>query len=175
MLYYLHEMHRLSMAPARLAAEVTKSLLKNPLNPIATTYLGRMMGSAAEIFELQTRRYGRPDWALDKITIDQKPVSVEIETALKRTWCQLLHFRRNVIHDDPRVLLVAPYSGHFATLLRGTVERLLPSHDIYITDWEDARMVPYGEDRFNFFDYNARPLDQLYKGPLAPLEGNANH
>lgn len=162
MLYYLHELQRLSMVPARLMAESTKYLLKNPLNPVATTYLGRIMASAADVVELQTRRYGKPDWGLDETVIDGKAVPVEIEEPVKRTWCSLLHFKRGVARDDPRILLVTPYSGHFATLLRGTVERLLPAHDIYVTDWADARMVPYGEDRFNFFDYMDYIVDFLH-------------
>ena len=162
MLYYLHELQRLSMVPARLAAETTKYMMKNPLNPVAATYFGRIMGSAANVFEMQTRRFGKPDWGLDEVAIDGKMVPVDIEASIQRTWCQLLHFKRDVARDDPRVLLVAPYSGHFSTLLRGTVERLLPAHDVYVTDWTDARMVPYGEDRFNFFDYMDYIVDFLH-------------
>ena len=162
MLYYLHEFQRLSMAPARLAAEATKYMMRNPLNPIATSYWGRSLGSAADVFEMQTRRYGKPDWNLDSVEIEGKTVPVTIEEPITRTWCQLLHFKRHVRREDPRVLLVAPYSGHFATLLRGTVERLLPAHDLYVTDWTDARMVPYGQDRFNFFDYMDYIVDFLH-------------
>jgi poly(3-hydroxybutyrate) depolymerase len=162
MLYYLHELNRLSMAPARLGAEITKLLMTNPFNPVSQTYWGRTLGSAADVFELQTRRYGKPSWGLETVGIDGETVDVEIEELIHRTWCTLLHFDRKAERDDPRVLLVAPYSGHFATLLRGTVERLLPAHDVYVTDWADARMVRFGQDRFNFYDYVEYIVDFLH-------------
>jgi len=162
MLYYMHELQRLSMAPARVAAEATKLMMRNPFNPVASTYWGRMLGSAADVFEHQTRRYGKPDWSLDQTVIDGKEVAVDIEPAIERTWCRLLHFKRDAARDDPRILIVAPMSGHFATLLRGTVERLLPGHDVYVTDWTDARMVPLAADNFNFFDYVDYIVDFLH-------------
>jgi poly(3-hydroxybutyrate) depolymerase len=172
MLYYMHELQRMSMAPARFAAEATKLMMRNPFNPIASTYFGRVMGSAADVFEHQTRRYGKPDWGLDQTVIDGETVAVEIEEVVKRTWCHLLHFKRDVDRDDPRLLICAPYSGHFATLLRGTVERLLPNHDVYVTDWTDARMVPANQDRFNFFDYVDYVIDFLhYLGPNTHVMG----
>jgi poly(3-hydroxybutyrate) depolymerase len=172
MLYYMHEMQRLGMAPARLFAEATKLAMRNPFNPIAATYFGRVLGSAADLFEHQTRRYGKPDWGLDSTVIDGAAVPVDIEAAIERTWCRLLHFKRDAPRDDPRLLICAPYSGHFATLLRGTVERLLPNHDVYVTDWSDARMVPTTEDRFNFFDYVDYVIDFLhYLGPNTHVMG----
>jgi poly(3-hydroxybutyrate) depolymerase len=172
MLYYMHELQRLSMAPARIAAEATKLMMRNPFNPIASTYWGRMLGSAADVFEHQTRRYGKPDWGLDWTEIDGKPVAVEIEPAIERTWCRLLHFKRDAQRNDPRILIVAPMSGHFATLLRGTVERLLPNHDVYVTDWTDARMVPLAADNFNFFDYVDYIIDFLhFLGPNTHVMG----
>ena len=108
MLYYMHELQRMSMAPARLAAEATKLIMKNPFNPVAATYLGRVMASAADVFEHQTRRYGKPDWDIEQTVIDGRPVAVTIDERVKRTWCTLLHFRRDAARDDPRVLIVAP-------------------------------------------------------------------
>lgn len=162
MLYYLHEMHRMSMAPARAAAEMMKLASQNPLNPVARTYFGRVLGSAADVFEHQTRRYGKPDWGIAETIIDGRPVAVTIEPIIQRTWCNLLHFKRDTARNDPKLLVVAPYSGHFATLIRGTVERLLPEHDVYVTDWADARMVPISEDKFNFFDYVDYIIDFLH-------------
>ena len=172
MLYYMHELQRMSMAPARFAAEATKLIMKNPFNPIASTYWGRTLGSAADVFEHQTRRYGKPDWGLDSTEIDGVPVAVEIEPAITRTWCRLLHFKRDTARNDPRLLIVAPMSGHFATLLRGTVERMLPNHDVYVTDWSAARMVPMTEDKFNFYDYVDYVVDFLhYLGPNTHIMG----
>ena len=80
MLYYMHELHRMSMAPARLAAEATKLIMKNPFNPVAATYLGRVMASAADVFEHQTRRYGKPDWVTEQTVIDGRAVAVAIDS-----------------------------------------------------------------------------------------------
>ena len=134
MLYYLHEMQRLWMAPVRAMAEGTKAALRHPLNPWAHTLPGRMLGSVADIFEHATQRYGKPEWGLDATTIDGATVEIEEEALIRRTYCNLLHFKRDTDRADPRVLIVAPMSGHFATLLRGTVAAMLPDHDVYVTD-----------------------------------------
>ena len=129
MLYYLHEMSRLSMAPARAMAEGLVLLLDHPLNPMAQTPMARAMASAADIFEHLTRSYGKPHWGLDTTTIDGVPVQVTEEVVIKRTYCDLLHFKRATDRADPRLLIVAPLSGHYATLLRGTVYDRRPLRD----------------------------------------------
>ncbi len=162
MLYYLHEMQRLWMMPARMVAEGTLMSLRNPFNPFANTYTGRTIGSAAEIFEHLTRRFGKPDWDLAETVVDGETVAVSTEVVIRRTYCELKHFRREIEREDPRVLVVAPLSGHYATLLRGTVEALLPDHDVYITDWLDCRTIPVTEDRFNLDDYIDYLIDFLH-------------
>src|SRR5689334_10338585 len=113
--------------------------------------------AAAELFERSTRRYGRPEWEIRSTTVGGVQVPVHISTAWERPFCRLLHFERAIQHmphrPQPRLLIVAPMSGHYATLLRGTVEAFLPNHDVYITDWADARMVPLSEGRFDLDDY----------------------
>ena len=115
------------------------------------------MAAAAELFERSTRRYGKPDWGIDSVLVGGERAPIHIATAWERPFCRLLHFERMFCHmprrPQPKLLIVAPMSGHYATLLRGTVEAFLPNHDVYITDWVDARMVPLSEGRFDLDDY----------------------
>ena len=162
MLYYMHEFARLSMTPARAMSEGLRLLLDNPMNPMSMTPMGRSMSSAVEIFEHLTRAYGKPNWGLDETQIDGRPVAVEEEVLIKRTYCHLLHFKRAAETKDPKLLVVAPLSGHYATLLRGTVETMLPDHEVYVTDWQDCRMIPVNQDRFNLNDYIDYLIDFLH-------------
>jgi poly(3-hydroxybutyrate) depolymerase len=162
MLYHLHEMQRMSLMPARFLAEGTKAMLNNPMNPFAQTPAGRVLGSAADLFDHLTQSFGKPAFGLDRTVVDGRPVGVEIEPVVQRAYCHLLHFKRAAERDDPKVLVVAPMSGHYATLLRGTVEALLPDHDVYVTDWQDCRMIPVTADRFNLDDYIDYLIDFLH-------------
>lgn len=162
MLYYFHEMHRLSMIPTRMAVEAMRLTMKNPFNPMSHTGAGRVLASAAEVFEHATRRYGKPLWELESTEIDGRTVTVEEEIVVQRTYCNLINFKRQEDRDDPKLLVVAPLSGHYATLLRGTVETMLPDHDVYVTDWIDAKMVPLHSDRFNLTDYIDYIIDFLH-------------
>src|SRR5690606_33697192 len=113
----------------------------------------KSIAAGCEVFERTTRRYGKPEWGLDETVVDGLRVPVSIRTVWEKSFCRLLFFDRLITRPQhrpaPRVLIVAPMSGHYATLLRGTVEAFLPTHDVYITDWADARMVPLAEGRFN--------------------------
>lgn len=153
MLYQLYDFQQVLLTPARIAAELTRTFFQNPWNPIAHTHTGRTIAAGAEVFERVTRRFGEPDWALPSTVIDGKTVDVIEETIVEKPFCQLIHFKRATKRKDPQVLVVAPMSGHYATLLRGTVEALLPHHDVYVTDWTDARQVPLNEGRFNLDDF----------------------
>lgn len=165
MLYSMIELSRAALLPWRAAANVTRRTLRNPLNPAADTLPGRTAAAAADLFESLTRYYGKPDWAVSPTPVNDKPVDVEIETVWSKPFCDLLHFKRNRSQlarargikaseiSDRKVLIVAPMSGHHATLLRGTVEAFLPDCEVYITDWLDARSVPVFEGRFDLDDY----------------------
>ena len=166
MLYSLYELQHALLTPARIGAEMTRAMVSNPLNPFAKTDAGRSIAAGAEVFERVTRRFGKPQFGLPETIIDGEVVEVTEETILARPFCNLLHFKRDVERNDPKLLIVAPMSGHFATLLRGTVEALLPHHDVYITDWMDARLVPLTAGRFNLDDYVAYLIEFLAKiGP----------
>jgi poly(3-hydroxybutyrate) depolymerase len=156
-LYWFYEMSHVALNPSRAMADATKLLFRNPLNPLTPTTFGKSIAAACEVFERSTRRYGRPEWDIHDALVGGERVPVNIEAPWQRPFCRLLHFAR--VFDraprrpQPKLLVVAPMSGHFATLLRGTVEALLPNHDVYITDWADARMVPISEGRFDLDDY----------------------
>jgi poly(3-hydroxybutyrate) depolymerase len=156
-LYWFYEMSHVALNPSRAVADATKLLFRNPLNPLTPTTLGKSIAAACEVFERSTRRYGRPEWGIHSTLVGGERVPVNVEVAWERPFCRLLHFARAFERapqrPQPRLLIVAPLSGHFATLLRGTVEALLPDHDVYITDWADARMVPLSEGRFDLDDY----------------------
>ena len=161
MLYSFYELNHLAMAPLRMFAMAGSSILRNPLNPAGDTELARNMAAAADVFESVTRRYRKPEWNLPTTRVHSVDVPVTPKAVWGDTWCSLVHFERdeNVlvkargVRDDPKVLIVAPLSGHYATLLRGTVEAFLPEHEVYITDWADARMAPLLAGRFDLNDY----------------------
>ena len=156
-MYWFYEVSQAALNPSRALADATKLLFKNPLNPWAATTFGKSIAAACEVFERSTRRYGRPEWDINNTLVGGERVPVTIETLWERPFCRLLHFTRVFEHaplrPQPRLLIVAPLSGHYATLLRGTVEAFLPNHDVYITEWIDARMVPIMEGPFDLDDY----------------------
>jgi poly(3-hydroxybutyrate) depolymerase len=153
MLYHIYELQHAAFAPARLMADYAQRLLKDPHNPLAHAPGSKSLLASLDIFEQTTRRYGKPAFDLPTTIVDGKQVSVEEEILLKKSFCQLKHFKRDIKRKDPKVLIVAPLSGHYATLLRDTVRNMLPDHDVYITDWRDARNVPLFEGSFDFDDY----------------------
>jgi poly(3-hydroxybutyrate) depolymerase len=156
-LYWFYEMSHAALQPARALADVTRLYFNNPLNPLAHTTYGKTIAAGAELFERSTRRYGKPDWRIDSVSIGGERAPIHISVAWERPFCRLLHFERMFCNvprrPQPKLLIVAPMSGHYATLLRGTVEAFLPNHDVYITDWVDARMVPLAAGRFDLDDY----------------------
>ncbi len=155
--YHAYEMAHVMMAPLRLANRAMKIGLDMPLNPYAWTPPARAMSAACGVFESLTRRYGKPDFAIENVDVDGELVAVSEHVVLRRTFCNLLHFERDPVKVEPRagppVLVIAPLSGHYATLLRGTVRDLLGHHDVYITDWVDARDVPLHEGEFSLDDF----------------------
>jgi poly(3-hydroxybutyrate) depolymerase len=156
-LYWLYETGHAALNPARALADATRLFFKNPLNPFYYTTFGKSIAAAAEVFERSTRRYGRPDWNISSTLVGGERVPVQITSVWERPFCRVIRFERLFEHrprrPQPRLLLVAPLSGHYATLLRGTVEAFLPNHDVYITEWSDAATVPLSEGRFDLDDY----------------------
>ena len=169
MLYALSEYAYHVGSPFRIAARSMRDFWSSPYNPVSDTPLGRTLYAGADLYANVTRRYGKPEWGIDKTEVNGHAVSVSIETVWQSPWVKLLHFSRRASDlrraghrtIDPAVLIVAPLSGHYATLLRGTVEAFLPDHDVYITDWQNAREVPVMEGRFDFYDYVDHIRDML--------------
>jgi len=153
MLYNAYEMQRSMLASASAMANFSAGLLQNPANPFAYFGGGPVMGSALEVFAHAAAPRGKPDFGLDFTEIDGRQVAVHEEIVLRKAFGQLKRFAREGVEGGPRLLIVAPMSGHYATLLRGTVERMLPFADVYITDWRDAKLVPLSDGRFDLDDY----------------------
>jgi poly(3-hydroxybutyrate) depolymerase len=156
-LYWFYEMSHAALNPSRAWADLTRLYFKNPANPLSYTTFGKSVAAACELFERSTRRYGRPEWGISSTLVSGERVPVHISTIWERPFCKLIHFERAFEHPpkrpQPKLLIVAPMSGHYPSLLRGTVEAFLPNHEVYITDWADARVVPVTDGPFGLDDY----------------------
>lgn len=175
MFYQFYELNHAAMQPFRAYADAVKLFYSNPLNPFSQTAWGRSVAAMAELFERTTRRYGKPSFDLPTTIVDWKTVPVTEKVVWSGPFCNLIHFERALPagrRKDPKLLIVAPMSGHYATLLRGTVEALMPYAEVYITDWVDARMVPVAEGRFDLDDYVDYVIDMLHAlGPDTHVMG----
>ena len=165
MRYSLHEAAYNSAMPLRIAAQAARDFWASPLNPAAGSKWGRTLYASADIVTNMTQRYGRPAWGIERVTVNERPVAVREEVVWSSAWVKLRRFSREPADlrraraalAAPPLLIVAPLSGHYATLLRGTVETFLQDFDVYVTDWANARDVPILEGRFDFHDY----IDQV--------------
>ena len=141
MWYLLHEASQFMFTPARMVADLTKLACTHSLNPVTYTPGGRALVASCELFERTTRSYPKPAFNL--------PASERV--VWQQPFCRVIAF--GPPSNKPKVLIVAPMSGHYATLLRGTVAAFLDSHQVFITDWSDAKQVPLCEGRFDLSDY----------------------
>lgn len=161
MLYALYESGFYAATPWRMAALAAKDFWSSPLNPARYTDFARGVFAASDLFANLTKRYGKPDWGIDVVEVNGHPVDVTPKVVWSSPWVKLTHFARDPKDlkaagrkkAEPPVLIVAPLSGHYATLLRGTVEAFLQDHEVYVTDWVNAREVPVYEGKFDFHDY----------------------
>jgi len=161
MLYAIHEAAYYASTPWRMAARAARDFWGSPVNPAHNTDVGRTISAGADVFANLTRRYGKPDWKIDQVEVNGMPVRVRPTTVWESPWCKLVQFDRDMADMrraghrelEPAILIVAPLSGHYATLLRGTVEAFLPDHAVFITDWTNARDVSVMEGKFDFHDY----------------------
>jgi poly(3-hydroxybutyrate) depolymerase len=152
MLYDAYQAYRDAVAPIQLAAAAASRQLSKPALPAAAT-LVRGAAAALEIFSHARLSHQRPAFGIRQVVVAGRDSTVAEEVVAARPFCQLLHFRKDTVRDEPRVLVVAPLSGHFPTLVRGTVVTLLPDHDVFVTDWANARDVPLLYGRFGFDDF----------------------
>ena len=153
MLYDAYEMQRSLLAGASTLANIGAGWLQNPANPFAYHGVSPIVASALDVFAHAAAPRGKPEFGFETVQVEGREVVVHEEVALRLPFGQLKHFRREGVEGGPKLLIVAPMSGHYATLLRGTVERMLPRHDVYITDWRDAKLVPLDLGRFDLDDY----------------------
>jgi poly(3-hydroxybutyrate) depolymerase len=161
MLYELYETQRALMEPFSDLANFAAKSLSNPASPLTQTSLSQRMAAGYELMHRLAKDYEKPEFGLRTVEVDGVEVAIHERLDWSRPFCDLLRFKRltddsdtlNKIKDQPVVLIVAPLSGHYATLLRDTVKTMLKDHKVYITDWKNARMVPLSEGRFNLDDY----------------------
>ena len=177
MLYKFYETGYYATTPLRMAALWTRDFWNSPLNFARDTAFGRRMFASADLFSNLTRRYPRPAWGIESVQIEGQTVGVQPTEVWSSPWVKLTHFARDATDmrragrtgQEPVVLIVAPMSGHYATLLRGTVQAFLQDHEVYITDWSNARDVSVLDGRFDFHDY----LDQIQE--ILRVLGNRPH
>ncbi len=168
MLYHAYEMQRAMLAGASAIAGASAQFWTSGAGPFSYFGGGPVLASALEVFAHAAAPRGKPSFGLNQTMVGGRPVAVREEVAVRRPFGNLLHFVREGVTGGPRLIIVAPMSGHYATLLRGTVERMLPGHDVYITDWADAKMVPASAGRFDLDDYVDYLIDFIdHVGPGA--------
>ena len=160
MLYVAYQAHSDFMVPVRRLADFAIKALA-PAQSGGTTTFTRNLTAAYELIARAGLSHDRPPFGIDRVMVGNEEVAVHEEAARVTPFGTLLHFKKAIDAAQPRVLLVAPLSGHFATLLRATVRTLLADHDVYITDWHNVRDVPRGKGRFGFDEYIQHILEFL--------------
>lgn len=154
MLYHLYDFQHMALRPMRLFAEATQHTFKSPFSPLSYTKMGRAVAASAELLERTTRRFAKPTFGIKTTKVDGVEVALTERVEFSTPFCSLLHFAKpEGTPAQPKLLLVAPMSGHHATLLRGTVAALVQDHDVYVTDWIDPRHVPMSRGKFDLDDY----------------------
>jgi len=174
MLYDAYEVQRSFLAGASKLAGMSAGWLNNPANPVAYASGSPLIAAALDVFAHAAAPRGKPEFGLHQTVVKGRKIKVHEEILVREPFGQLKRFVRAGMADkDPPLLIVAPMSGHYATLLRGTVERMLPKHDVYITDWRDAKSVPLTEGTFDLDDY----IDYLieFMEAIGELRGERPH
>jgi len=153
MLYDAYEVQRSLLSSASRLAGMGAGWLNNPTNPFGYSSMGPMVAAGLEVFAHASAPRGKPEFGIEHVLVGKKSVAVDEDIELRKPFGQLKHFRKVDVEAGEPLLIVAPMSGHYATLLRGTVQRMLPKHDVFITDWRDAKLVPVSEGSFDLDDY----------------------
>lgn len=153
MIYQLYQHQSDILDPLRWMARSSSAVFGHPWPGIGTGAVARRLSAALEVLSCMGTTHDRPDFGIRSVTVGHREVGVTEEVVRRTPFCSLVRFRKDIQVQEPRVLVVAPMSGHFATLLRGTCQTMLAEHDVYITDWHNARDVPLSEGRFDFDSY----------------------
>ena len=170
MLYQTYQAHADIMVPVRKFASMASKSVGARLNGSARPSPLSNLNAAFELIARAGLTHIRPPYGIESVMVGNREVAVTEETADATPFSTLLHFKKDIDQEQPRVLLVAPLSGHFATLLRATVRTMLSEHDVYITDWHNVRDVAPAAGRFDFDEYTAHLIRFLETmGPGAHL------
>jgi poly(3-hydroxybutyrate) depolymerase len=167
MLYQFHELQHAAMDPLTRWADAVSHLFSSSVSPLAYTPFAQNIAAGAELMYRLGKDYNKPSFNIKSTIIDNQTVGIEEVVVNSKPFCNLLNFKKKMSDkewaqlDQPKLLLVAPLSGHHATLLRETVRVLLHEHDVYITDWVDARMVPVADGPFHLHDYVSYVQDYI--------------
>lgn len=167
MLYNMYEMQRSMLASASAMAGWSAEMLQNPANPFSYMGMGPIVASALDVFSHASAPRGKPVFGIESVEIDGDTVPVSVGIEARKPFGQLKHFEKEGVSGQPKLLIVAPMSGHYATLLRDTVARMLPGHDVWITDWRDAKTVPLSAGHFDldsYIDYLIEFLEHIGPG-----------
>jgi poly(3-hydroxybutyrate) depolymerase len=168
LLYQLYDWQRTTLEPWRQLAQAANELFGHPVSPVSWLPGSRNVAAAFDLMGRLTQRYDRPDFGIGRVKVDGRAFPVSEVFEREKPFCRLLHFVKPGAPARPKVVVFAPLSGHFATLLRDTVRSLLADHDVWITDWIDAKEVPLAHGPFHFDDYVDYVRDFLrFVGPGA--------
>ena len=165
MIYQAYQSHVDIMSPLRTVAKMISPYLGGARRG-ATTWAARKLAATCEVMKLTELTHKRRDFGINSVKIGTQDVAVREVADHITPFCTLLHFKKDIATVQPRVLIVAPMSGHFATLLRQTVRTMLADHDVYITDWHNARDVPLSSGRFGLDEYIEHLI--IFLGVLGP-------
>jgi poly(3-hydroxybutyrate) depolymerase len=163
MLYQLYETQRALLSPFSEFAAASAKLYNHPLSPFTHTPMAQRVSAGFDLMHRLAKEYEKPEFGITSVRVDGIEIAVQQQVALAKPFCRLLRFKRftddatqlATMKHQPTVLVVAPLSGHHATLVRDTVRALLQHHKVYVTDWTDARMVPASVGPFHLDDYVA--------------------
>jgi poly(3-hydroxybutyrate) depolymerase len=165
LLYHTYELAHAALSPLKAFSQAAQYTCSSMYNPLAYTPVGKSMAAAFELFNRATKRYDKPEWGIDSIDVDGDTVMIDEEPVYCTPFCDLLHFNRHStakrFSNNSKVLIIAPMSGHYPTLLRGTVKAMLPDHDVFMTDWRDARMVPASLGPWGLDDFVDTIIDMI--------------
>ncbi len=153
MIYQTYQSQTDALEPLRFLAHAGAGLLAQPAFGGFDLPWSRSLAALCQVVEFAGLTHKRPAFGIGSVTVGNREVAVREEAVLSTPFCTLVRFSKEIDTVQPRVLLVAPMSGHFATLLRDTVRTMLVDHDVYITDWRNAREIPLREGRFDFDDF----------------------
>jgi poly(3-hydroxybutyrate) depolymerase len=161
MLYQLYETQRALLSPFAEFASASSKLYNHPLSPFTHAPMAQRLSAGFDLIHRLAKEYEKPEFEITRVPVGGVDVAVQEQVAIEKPFCRLLRFKRfsddppvlDLMKRQPSVLVVAPLSGHHATLLRDTVKSLLQDHKVFITDWTDARMVPAEQGPFHLDDY----------------------